>query len=77
MNITFTVNNNNSNNNDDNNNINNNKMFCWMVHLITDESGVIARNFRQKWSLSFRISSVNMTKFAGNCRFVHNYNREP
>ena len=37
------------------------------------KKGALATSLHKKWSFPLRISSVNVTKFAGNCEFGHIY----
>ena len=56
-------------------------MFCSYKFWKTNELlNIIIANINftaQKWNFPLRISSVNVTKSAGNCAFVHIYWRNP
>ena len=55
----------------------------WITLIIFDDSHLSILHLykwltlHKKWSFPLRIPSVNVTKFAGNCRFGHIYCRNP
>ena len=52
---------------------------CWVFFLIIKnlKAKIPQKTLYKKWSFPLRISSVNLTKSAGNCRFGHIYWRNP
>ena len=49
----------------------------WKHEILRPNWGLRHWPLHKKWSFSWRISSVNVTKCAGNCRFDHIYWRNP
>ena len=47
----------------------------WSGHIVKNRLNSLLIILHKKWSLPLRISSVNVTKFAGNCGFEHIYRR--